>query len=164
MKFSLVDRVTELQPGERIAAVKNLSLAEEYLQDHFPGFPVMPGVLMVEALVQTGAWLMRSDADFEYSCVLMKQAKAVKFNGFVAPGRTLRIEASVVKKSATEYTFKAAGQVDEDGGGLKSAVSARVTLEQFNMADRNPDLAEGDERRRDHFRREWATVWTPPAA
>ena len=160
MKFSLVDRVTAMTPGESIETVKNLSLAEEYLQDHFPGFPVMPGVLMVEALVQSGAWLMRADCDFRYSCVLLKQAKAVKFNGFVSPGHSLNITASVVKKSDTEYTFKAAGKIDGEG----SAVSARVTLEQFNMSDRNAELEASDERRRVHFRREWSTVWTPPVA
>lgn len=160
MKFSLVDRVVELAPGESIKTLKNLSLAEEYLQDHFPGFPVMPGVLMVESLVQTGAWLMRTDADFKYTCVLLKEAKAVKFNSFVSPGRSLHVECKVHKKSETEYTFKAAGLLD----GTDSAVSARVTLEQFNLADKNPEMEASDERRRAYFREQWSTVWTPPAA
>ena len=78
MRFSLVDRIVEMERGQSITAVKNLSLAEEYLQDHFPGFAVMPGVLMVETLVQAGAWLMRYSEDFKYSTILLKQAKAVK--------------------------------------------------------------------------------------
>ena len=64
MRFHLVDRVLELEPGERIVAIKNLSLAEEYLADHFPGFPVMPGVLMLEAMTQAAAWLVRASEDF----------------------------------------------------------------------------------------------------
>ena len=160
MKFSLVDRVLELQRGESIKTVKNLSLAEEYLQDHFPGFPVMPGVLMVESLVQTGAWLMRHDTDFSYSCTLLKEAKAVKFNSFVSPGHSLQVECKVHKKSDTEYTFKAAGLLD----GESSAVSARITLEQFNLADRNPDMEASDERRRKYLRDQWGTVWTPESA
>lgn len=60
MRFTLVDKVVELEPGRRIVAIKNLSLAEEYLADHFPGFPVMPGVFMLEAMTQASAWLIRA--------------------------------------------------------------------------------------------------------
>lgn len=154
MKFSLVDRIVEFESGSSIRTVKTLSLAEEYLQDHFPGFPVMPGVLMVETLVQSGAWLMRSDADFAYSCILLKQARAVKFNNFVSPGHSLHVRCEVVKRSDEETTFKASGSVD----GGESAVSAKITLHQFNMADRNPDLAASDERRRKYFREQFAVV------
>ncbi len=58
MKFLLVDRIESIQPGQRIVTTKALTLAEEYLADHFPAFPVMPGVLMLEALVQSAAWLV----------------------------------------------------------------------------------------------------------
>ena len=60
MRFILVDRISELEAGRRIVAHKALSLAEEYLADHFPKFPVLPGVLMLEAMVQASAWLARS--------------------------------------------------------------------------------------------------------
>src|SRR5690349_1993879 len=60
MRFTLIDRIVELEPGARIKAIKALSMAEEYLGDHFPKFPVLPGVLMLEALTQAGAWLVRS--------------------------------------------------------------------------------------------------------
>src|SRR5438445_11845484 len=95
MRFVLIDRIVDLQPGKALVAVKNLSLAEEYLADHFPGFPVMPGVLMLESLVQAGAWLMRATEDFAYSTILLKQARAVKFVNFVSPGKTLTVTAEV---------------------------------------------------------------------
>src|SRR5260221_8783040 len=95
MRFTLIDRITALDPGKSITAVKNLALSEEYLADHFPGFPVMPGVLMVEAMVQTGAWFMRQQEDFAFSMVLLKNAKAVKFLNFVVPGKTLRVTAEL---------------------------------------------------------------------
>ena len=88
MRFVLIVRILDVQPGRSrlvgnntftsptpsLHAVKNLSLAEEYLSDHFPGFPVMPGVLMLEALTQAGAWLIRDMEDFAHSFILLEQA------------------------------------------------------------------------------------------
>src|ERR1700732_4011993 len=101
MRFVLIDRIVDVQPGRSrlagsnavttpgpsLVAVKNLSLAEEYLADHFPGFPVMPGVLMLEALTQAGAWLVRDMEDFAHSVVVLKKAKMIKYGSFVEPGR-----------------------------------------------------------------------------
>ena len=159
MRFSLIDRITTLQAGEQITAVKNLSLAEEYLQDHFPGFPIMPGVLMVEALTQSGAWLMRYTEDFAYSTILLKQAKAVKFNSFVSPGKTLEIQCRVHSRSENEYTFKAQGTIDGE-----SAISARLTLEQFNPADTEPGLKAADASRVEWLRDEFGVLWSPESS
>lgn len=163
MRFLLVDRVTSFTTGESITAVKNLSLAEEYLADHFPGFPVMPGVLMLEALVQTSAWLMRITEDFRYSTILLKEAKALKFNNFMKPGMTLQITSKVHKRSDREYTFKAEGipLFDQTATeSVPSAVSARITLEQRNLAEKTPELAKSDERQIQEFRNLWPQVWT----
>lgn len=154
MHFSLVDRITALDAGKSIATLKNLTLAEEYLQDHFPGFPVMPGVLMVETLVQSAAWLMRATTDFRYSAILLKQAKAVKFNNFVTPGHTLTVTATVHEWGERECVFKGTGTVDG-----QSAVSARITLEQFNLSDKNPAMAESDKLRIDRFRAAFQRLW-----
>ncbi len=154
MKFSLIDRIVELKAGESIRAVKNLSLAEEYLQDHFPGFPIMPGVLQVEALVQAGAWLLRFTEDFAYSATLLKEAKAVRFNNFVAPGQTLEINCSVHQRDEKTCTLKASGSVQG-----KSTVTARIILQQFNLKESNPELAESDERRIARLREEFAVLW-----
>src|SRR3954452_4076590 len=91
MRFVLLDRIVELQAGQSLDAGKNLSLGEEYLADHFPGFPVMPGVLMLEALTQAGAWLIRDMDDFAHSVVLLKQARTIKYGSFVEPGRQLQL-------------------------------------------------------------------------
>lgn len=147
MRFVLVDRILELHPNESIRAVKNLSLAEEYLADHFPGFPVLPGVLMLEALVQAGAWLIRESEGFRPSTVMLKQARALKFNSFVTPGKSLQIQVNVKKHEGPLWDLQGTGTVDGE-----SAVSARLTLEAFNLADKNPDLAESDEMRRQQAR------------
>ena len=158
MRFLLVDRILSLEPGRSITAIKNVSAAEEYLADHFPGYPVLPGVMMLECLVQTGAWLMRSTDGFRFSTILLKQAKALKYNNFVQPGQTLTVKAAVHERGDHEYTFKGTGTVDG-----KSTFSARVTLEQFNLSERNSALAASDESRIQEMRRRFAEIWTPPS-
>src|SRR5437763_6972321 len=112
MRFVLIDRILEVTTGQSLLAAKNLSLAEEYLADHFPGFPVMPGVLMLEALVQTSAWLMRYTEGFQYSIVLLKQARALRFNSFVKPGQTLVVTSSYHERGEGQAVFKGSGTVD----------------------------------------------------
>ena len=139
MRFALIDRVDELEPGVRIAARKNLSLAEEYLADHFPGFPVMPGVLMLEAMTQAGAWLTRATEDFAHSIVLLQEARNVKYGSFVEPGETLYIVAEMLKQDDRATTLKARGTVDG-----RATVSARLILQRYNLADDDPSRAEAD--------------------
>ena len=153
MRFSLIDRIVALDTGQSISTIKNLSLAEEYLQDHFPGFAVMPGVLMVEACVQTGAWLMRATEDFQYSTILLKEAKAVSF---VTPGKQLRVTLKTHKWGSGECTFKATSSVDDE-----SAVSCRITLQQFNLRDRNEALASQDTLLTGKMKELFHQLWTP---
>lgn len=154
MRFLLIDRITELTPRTSISAVKNLSLAEEYLADHFPGFPVMPGVLMLEALVQAGAWLMRVSEDFAHSTILLQETKAVRYNNFVSPGKTLALQLTVRKIHEAKWEFQGAGTVDGN-----SAVSARLTLQGLNLADRNPDLSSADDTGRKTYRELLSQIW-----
>ena len=100
MHFSLIDKIDVLEPHKRIVATKSLSLAEEYLQDHFPKFPVMPGVLMIEAMAETAAWLVRQGEDFAHSMVLLKEVKNVKFGQFLQPGQTLTL---TIRHNVTSY-------------------------------------------------------------
>ena len=111
MRFTLIDRVLDLEPGVRIVAVKNLSLAEEYLADHFPGFPVMPGVLMLEAMTQAAAWLVRVTEDFAHSTVILKEARNVKYGNFVEPGQTLTITAEILGQD--ERAVRSTAQGDQ---------------------------------------------------
>jgi 3-hydroxyacyl-[acyl-carrier-protein] dehydratase len=136
MRFSLIDRIVELEPGERIAATKSLTMAEEYLADHFPYFPVMPGVLMLEAMTQASAWLVRVSEDFAHSMVLLRQANNVKYAQFVEPGQTLCVTAEIVKRGEHETKLKANGMVEG-----RIIVSARLTLAQYNLADVDPRSA-----------------------
>jgi 3-hydroxyacyl-[acyl-carrier-protein] dehydratase len=135
MRFVLIDRITELKSGHSLVAVKNVSLAEEYLADHFPGFPVLPGVLMLEALTQAGAWLVREMEDFGHSIVLLKQAKTIKYGSFVEPGRQLTIRVELVTHAERETTLKGIGSIDG-----QEMVKGRFTLTRFNLRDKDPAL------------------------
>jgi 3-hydroxyacyl-[acyl-carrier-protein] dehydratase len=139
MRFSLIDRIDELEPGTRIVAVKTLSMAEEYLADHFPGFPVMPGVLMLEAMTQAGAWLVRASEEFAHSMVVLREARNVKYGQFVQPGQTLQVSAEIVSQTDRETTLKARGTVEG-----QTTVSARLVLERYNLADEDPGQASTD--------------------
>ena len=156
MRFSLIDRIDELEPGERIAAVKTLSMAEEYLADHFPGFPVMPGVLMLEAMTQAGAWLVRATEDFAHSMVVLKEARTVKYGQFVEPGHTLSLVAEIVGQTDRETSLKARGSVNG-----RATVSARLVLARYNLADEHPGRAGTDETIKREMRTLFATLWQP---
>lgn len=149
MKFVLVDRIVELEAGRRIVATKSLSRAEEYLADHFPTFPVMPGVLMLEAMVQASAWLVRVTQDFAPSTIVLKEARNVTYKSFVAPGQVLTIEAICQQMSANESVLVATGKLE-----AREIVKGRLTLRHLNLSDGDPALAELDEQIRGHFRRE----------
>ena len=118
MRFVLLDRIAGVeQTGRALVAVKNLSLAEEYLADHFPGFPVMPGVLMLEALTQAGAWLVRDMEDFAHSVVVLKQAKTIKYGSFVEPGRQLQLRVELVSHDDRESELQGGGSDRRPGDG-----------------------------------------------
>ena len=158
MRFSLIDRIMELEPCVRITAVKTLTMTEEYLADHFPHFPVMPGVLMLEALTQAGAWLVRVSEDFAHSMVVLKQANNVKYAQFVEPGQTLSVTAEILKfdEDEGEVKLKAYGTV-----GGRVILSARLTLACYNLADSDPEHEATDVATRRDLRNQLALLHQP---
>jgi 3-hydroxyacyl-[acyl-carrier-protein] dehydratase len=139
MRFQLLDRIEELEQGSRITAVKQLRADEQYLKDHFPNFPVMPGVLMLEAMFQACRWLLLESDGYQRAVVVLREARNVKFTDFVTPGQELKISANILKDEGATVTLKVSGSVDGS-----SAVSGRLILERFNLADRYPELATFD--------------------
>lgn len=141
MRFCLLDKIVDLEPGVRITAIKNLTMGEEYLAEHFPSFPVMPGVLMVEAITQAGAWLIRVSDRFRHSMTLLKEARTVKFGQFVSPGKQLIVTCEWLGDDGRETTLKATGKLDG-----KSSVSGRVVLRRSNLAEQDELLRSQDRR------------------
>jgi 3-hydroxyacyl-[acyl-carrier-protein] dehydratase len=156
MQFMLIDRITEIQPGASITAVKALTLAEEYLQDHFPRFPVMPGVLMLEAMLQAGTWLVYLTEDFRHSTVVLRGARNIKYAGFIRPGETLTVRVEILENKENLTTLKGEGWV-----GDALAVSGRLVLERFNEGDREPHLRPWDSHARTQLRQRFAKLYRP---
>src|SRR5215469_3613548 len=137
MRFQLIDRLVAVEPGRSLRAVKNLTLGEEYLADHFPTFPVMPGVLMLQTLVEAGAWLLRVTEDFRHSVIVLREARNVKYGSFVEPGRRLEVTAELAGPLASppegRPTLKGRGEVEGP-----ATVSAGVTWTRYTLRARTP--------------------------
>ena len=155
MRFTLLDRIVEVDPGKSITAVKAVSLSEEYLADHFPRFPVLPGVFMLEAMTQAAAWTIRLGEDFANSIVVLRTARNVKYGDFVEPGKVLTVHAEVLSQDAHRTKVKASGMVGE-----RTSLTARLELERYNLADKRPYGDAMDVRVRSEMRRLW-TVLNP---
>ena len=95
--FLLVDRILKIEPGRSVTAIKNVTMNEPYFQGHFPGAPVMPGVLIVEAMAQAGAVAILSQEEFKGKTPFFGGIKNAKFKRMVVPGDTLRFEVEIVK-------------------------------------------------------------------
>jgi 3-hydroxyacyl-[acyl-carrier-protein] dehydratase len=147
MRFCLVDRILEVQPGTLIRAVKNLTLGEEYLADHFPTFPVMPGVLMLQTLIEAGSWLLRVTENFQHSIIVLREARHVKYGAFMEPSAQMVISAELIEQDKEFATFKGKGEANGS-----TTVSARFVVRRFNLRDRNPALRRVDERLIEHLR------------
>ena len=121
--FLLIDTVEELVPGERVVAKKNVSYNEPYFAGHFPGEPVMPGVLIIEALAQTGAVAILSQPEWKGKTAYFAGINKAKFKKKVVPGDTLRLETKIIKIKGPIGIGEATAYVDD-----KLACSAELTF------------------------------------
>ena len=112
--FLLIDRVIELEVGKRAVAIKNVTANENFFQGHFPGHPVMPGVLMVEALAQAGAVALLSVEENKGKTAYFGRIDKVKFRRNLNPGDTLRLEVEIIKSKGKVGIGKGIGYVGEE--------------------------------------------------
>ncbi len=154
MRFTLIDRIDAHQPGKFLRGCKFLALGEEYLADHFPRFPVMPGVLMLQALVEAGAWLWRATSGFAHPVIVLREAKNVKYGSFMQPGRRMDVAVDLVKTDGATATFK--GKGSDDAG--QQTVSAQFVLHGYALAAKGPAGAAADAKLLDHWKARWAVL------
>ncbi len=134
MRFHLIDRIDACEAGKSLRASKYLALGEEYLADHFPRFPIMPGVLMLQACVEAASWLWRATTNFEHPVIVLRDLRSVKYGTFMQPGRRMDIIAEWTKSESDRATFKARG-TNEAG---EQTVAAQFVLHGYGLADRGP--------------------------
>jgi 3-hydroxyacyl-[acyl-carrier-protein] dehydratase len=156
LRFHLLDRI-ESVTDDRLVAIKAVSQAEEYLADHFPSFPVLPGVLMLEAATQAAAWLAFRRSGFGCTVAVLKAARNIRYGHFVSPGRTLRVAATYDKATPDGHAFRIEGTV-ETGTQTATAITGNLELACFRLAERGEGLAGLDERLVAAHRARWADL------
>tara|TARA_B000000460_G_scaffold203097_1_gene149865 strand:- start:9 stop:473 length:465 start_codon:yes stop_codon:yes gene_type:complete len=127
--FILIDRIDEVKPGEYVNAIKNVTINEPYFQGHFPGQPVMPGVLSLESIAQTTAFLMLYELDDPLKKnMFISGVDGVRFRRLIVPGDQLEINIQLKSKKLTLYKFEGTIKIDN-----QLAVQAIITS---NLVDR----------------------------
>ncbi|HKF46626.1 MAG TPA: 3-hydroxyacyl-ACP dehydratase FabZ [Terracidiphilus sp.] len=136
--FLLIDRIIEFEPTKRLVAIKNVTINEPFFQGHFPGYPIMPGVLVVEAMAQAGGIIIMSETpDREHKLVVFTGIERAKFRRPVTPGDQLRIEVEVL--SFRPRAGRIEGKAFVDG---KLACEATLTCQ---VVPRNPGRKAGSD-------------------
>jgi 3-hydroxyacyl-[acyl-carrier-protein] dehydratase len=156
MRFHLIDRIDRWEAGKSLAAAKYLALGEEYLADHFPQFPVMPGVLMLQACVEAAAWLWRASTDFRHPVIVLRELKSVKYGTFMLPGRRMDVTVDLKEMDAAKDTAKFQAKGANDAG--EQTVNATFTLHGFALANRGPAGAAADAKLLEHWKTRWALL------
>ena len=150
MKFILIDKVVSIEPGKAIKTIKNVSLAEEYLADHFPAFPVLPGVLLLEGLIESASWLVRESQKFANSMILLEQARNVKYKSFLAPGGQIEysVEAKTIEENVSSF-------VGSGSTGSEQVIEARFGLRHFNLGSEDSTMAAVDAEIIENMKQRW---------
>jgi len=150
MRFVLIDRLLELEPGTRAVASKRIAEDEDYFADHFPGRPIVPGVLLIESMAQTGGWLIAASHRFDRRAVL-GMVKNARFRSWVGPGDELRIESEIVSLHDERARTRAKIEV---GGQLRASAELYYVLWRADEDASDQDEAKNTE----WMRRVWREI------
>jgi len=141
--FLLIDRVLEFEPQKRLVAIKNVTMNEPFFQGHFPGYPIMPGVLIVEAMAQAGALIMLSEiADRNTKLAVFTGIEKAKFRRPITPGDQVRIEVNVLSFRSRAGRIQGSATVDGKLACEATLTCAVVTREREERAHGDTPKAE----------------------
>ncbi len=136
MRFLLVDRILELDSGKRAIGIKNVTLSEDFLAHHFPDYPIMPGTLIAEALVQLADWVIRESTDFAQMGLAIGFER-IKFRRMVRPGDQLRLEVKLLERQNDQVAVEGKAYCD---GALVTSLSFTLGIEALEPLQ-NPEIA-----------------------
>jgi 3-hydroxyacyl-[acyl-carrier-protein] dehydratase len=131
--FLLVDRILEVEPRKKAVGIKNVTVNESFFQGHYPGMPIMPGVLIVEAMAQVGGIAMLSDSNGMEKVPLFGSIEDARFRKQVVPGDQLKIQAEIIKLRGTVGKVSGKAYIGDD-----LAAEALLT---FVLVDKQPEPA-----------------------
>ena len=142
MRYLLVDHITECEAGKSIKGIKNVAMSEDFLEFHFPNNPIMPGVMLLEALTQLAGWLVAASSDFQ-DWFLVSQVNKSSFYGFALPGDQVNLDLQLIREDGPgKMSFKGLGTVNR-----KKKIVATFT---GNVVPLN-ELDDGEDQK-NHFR------------
>ncbi|MBT3350871.1 MAG: beta-hydroxyacyl-ACP dehydratase [Nitrospinaceae bacterium] len=130
MRYLLVDRVTSWERGATMVGVKNVTMSEDFLEFHFPRFPVMPGSMILEALVQLTGWLEAASSDFS-RWFLLEQVKTVKYYGFALPGDQIELRVEAAGEDEGLALYKGLAQVEGERKVVVDFAGRMVDLKDY---------------------------------
>ena len=140
MRFILIDRILEMIPGQKIVAAKDITPEEDYFKDHFPGFPVVPGVLLTEMMAQTAGKCLDAENPSRGKAMLV-QIRSASFREWVVPGTHARIHATINTNHSKYATATCHVQVDNKNVARAELVFAFLPLERLAPGYRDHILA-----------------------
>lgn len=136
MRWIWIDKFEKFVPNEQAVAIKNVTLAEDHLHDHFPGFPVMPASLMIEGMAQTAGILVGAARNFQEKVILAKIGKAT-FTRLVRPGETIVYRAKIANVNETGASIEGSISVRTTIGGVASELPVGAIEMMFSHIDNN---------------------------
>jgi 3-hydroxyacyl-[acyl-carrier-protein] dehydratase len=136
MRFLLIDRIEEVEPGSRARGRKNAALSEDYFEWHFPERPIVPGMLVLEAFVQLAGWLEAAGSDFR-SWFLLDRVKAARYYAFAGPGDVIHLELTVLDTGDPERrAYRGESRVGDERAAVVEFEGVVVPLEDLMDEDR----------------------------